>query len=81
MKELVVRLDGDRPTVRHTTCLRGPSSIDRELDKKNCLASGGRTLKKLRKMREANGLELDQEEVEPTIGRKLKTKFEIPNEY
>ena len=81
MKILVVRLDGDRPTVRHTTYLRGPGSIDRDLDKKNCLESGGRTLEKLRKMREANGLELDQEEVEPTIGRKLKTKFEIPNEY
>ena len=28
-----------------------------------------------------NGLELDQEEAEPTIGRNSKTKFEIPNEY
>ena len=32
-------------------------------------------------MREMNGLELDQKEVEPTIGRKIKTKVEITNEY
>ena len=37
--------------------------------------------RKLREVRETNGLELDQEEVEPTIGRDFKTKFEIPNEY
>ena len=37
-------------------------------------------IKKLREVRETNGLELDQEEVEPTIGRNFKTKFEIPNE-
>ena len=36
---------------------------------------------KLREMREVNGLQLDQEEVVPTIGKKFKTKFEIPNEY
>ena len=38
-------------------------------------------IKKLREVRETNGLELDQEEGEPTIGRNFKTKFEIPNEY
>ena len=38
-------------------------------------------IKKLRKVRETNGLELDQEEAEPTIGKKIKTKFDIPNEY
>ena len=38
-------------------------------------------IKKLREVRETNGLELDQEEAEPTIGRSFKTKFEIPNEY
>ena len=38
-------------------------------------------IKKLREVSEVNGLELDQEETEPTIGRKFKTKFEIPNEY
>ena len=38
-------------------------------------------IKKLREARETNGLELDQEEAEPTIGRNFKTKFEIPNEY
>ena len=38
-------------------------------------------LKKLREVREINGLELDQEGAEPTIGRNFKTKFEIPNEY
>ena len=32
-------------------------------------------------MRETSGLELYEEEAEPTIGRKFKTKFEIPNEY
>ena len=32
-------------------------------------------------MGETNGLEMDQEEAEPTIGRNFKTKFEIPNEY
>ena len=32
-------------------------------------------------MRETTGLELDEEEAEPTIGRNFKTKFEIPNEY
>ena len=38
-------------------------------------------IKKLREMRETNGLDLDQEEAEPTIGRKFKTNFEIANEY
>ena len=38
-------------------------------------------LKKLREVRESNGLKLDQEEAEPTIGRKFKTKFEIPYGY
>ena len=38
-------------------------------------------IQKLREVREANGLELDQEEAEPAIGRSFKTKFEIPNEY
>ena len=39
------------------------------------------TIKKLREVRETNGLELGEEEAEPTIGRNYKTKFEIPNEY
>ena len=38
-------------------------------------------IEKLREIRETNGLELDQEEAEPTIGGNFKTKFEIPNEY
>ena len=38
-------------------------------------------IKKLREVRETNGLELGEEEVEPTIGRNFKTKLEIPNEY
>ena len=38
-------------------------------------------IKKLREVREKSGLELDEEEAEPTIGRNFKTKFEIPNEY
>ena len=38
-------------------------------------------IKKLREVRETNGLELHQEETEPTIGRNFETKFEIPNEY
>ena len=38
-------------------------------------------IKKLREVRETNGLKLGEEEVEPTIGRNFKTKFEIPNEY
>ena len=38
-------------------------------------------IKKLREVTETNGLELDQEEAEPTIGRNFKTMFEIPNEY
>ena len=53
-----------------------------------CPGSGGRTYphrkfddKKLSEVRETSGLELDQEEAEPTIGRNFKTKFEIPNEY
>ena len=37
-------------------------------------------IKKLRKVRETSGLELDEDEAEPTIGRNFKTKFEIPNE-
>ena len=32
-------------------------------------------------MRETSGVELDEEEAEPTIGRNFKTKFEILNEY
>ena len=35
---------------------------------------------KLREVRETNGLELGEEEAEPTIGQNFKTKFEIPNE-
>ena len=38
-------------------------------------------IKKLREVRETNGLELEQEETEPTIGRNFETNFEIPNEY
>ena len=38
-------------------------------------------IKKLREVRETSGLELDEEEAEPTTGRNFKTKFEIPNEY
>ena len=38
-------------------------------------------IKKLREIRETNGLELDQEEAEPTIGGNFKKKFEITNEY
>ena len=38
-------------------------------------------IKKLREVRETNGLKLGEEEAEPTIGRNFKTKFEIPNEY
>ena len=38
-------------------------------------------IKKLRQVRETNGLDLDMDEAEPTIGRNFKTKFEIPNEY
>ena len=42
---------------------------------------GRKTTKKLREVTEFNGLELDQEEAEPTIGRKFKKKLEIPHEY
>ena len=38
-------------------------------------------IKKLREMRETSGLELDQEEAEPTIGRNFKTKFLMTSEY
>ena len=38
-------------------------------------------IKKLREVRETSGLDLDEEEAEPTIGRNFRTKFEIPNEY
>ena len=38
-------------------------------------------IKKLREVRETNGLESDQEEAEPTLGRNFKTKFEVSNEY
>ena len=38
-------------------------------------------IKKLREVRETNGLELGEEESEPIIGRNFKTKFQIPNEY
>ena len=37
--------------------------------------------KKLREVRETNGLELDEEEAEPAIERNFKTKFDISNEY
>ena len=62
--------------------------IDRDVDKNFCPGSEGRTyphqyliIKKQREVRETSGLELDQEEAEPNIGRDLKTKNEIPNEY
>ena len=38
-------------------------------------------IKKLREVRDTNGLELGEEEAEPTIAQNFKTKFEIPNEY
>ena len=38
-------------------------------------------IKKLREKRETSGLELDDEEAEPTIGPNFKTKLELPNEY
>ena len=37
-------------------------------------------IKILREVRESSGLELGEEEAEPTIGRNFKRKFEIPNE-
>ena len=37
-------------------------------------------IKKLREVRETIGLELGEEEAEPTIGRNFKTKYEVPNE-
>ena len=37
-------------------------------------------IKKLREVGETIGLELGEEEAEPTIGRNFKTKFEVPNE-
>ena len=38
-------------------------------------------IKKLREVREADGLELGEEKAEPTIARNFETKFGIPNEY
>ena len=38
-------------------------------------------IKKLKEVREKRDLELDEEEPEPNIGRNVKTKFEISNEY
>ena len=38
-------------------------------------------IKKLREVKETNGLELGEEEAEPTIGRNSITKCEIPSEY
>ena len=35
----------------------------------------------IKKLRETCELELEQEEIEPTIGRILNIKFEQPNEY
>ena len=37
--------------------------------------------KKAKGNKKTNGLEPDQEEAEPTLGRNFKTKFEIPNKY
>ena len=34
-------------------------------------------IKKLKEVRETSGLELEEEEPEPTIGREFQTKFEI----
>ena len=57
-----------------------PDNLDGDVDKSFCPGSGGRTypykslmMKKLRELRETNGLELDQEEAEPTIGQIFKT--------
>ena len=38
-------------------------------------------IKKLREVGETNGLEMGEEEADPTIGQNFKTKFEIPDEY
>ena len=38
-------------------------------------------IKKPREVRETSGLDLDEEEAEPNIGRNFKTKLEIPKEY
>ena len=38
-------------------------------------------IKNLRELKKTNGLELDQEEAEPNIGRNFETQFEIPKEY
>ena len=66
-----------------------PDNLDPASSTGTCpTGSGGRTyhtenlmIKKLREKRETNGLELGEEEAEPTVGRNFKTKFEIPNEY
>ena len=38
-------------------------------------------MKKLRETRETSGLEVEQEEVEPAIGKNFQTNFQRPNEY
>ena len=38
-------------------------------------------IKKLREKRETSGLELDQEDAQPTIGRNFKTKLLMTSEY
>ena len=71
----------DKPLERPPRYIR-PSIIDGDVDKYFCPGSRGRTYPH-RKFddKETNGLELGEEEAEPTIGRNFKTKFEIPNEY
>ena len=60
-----------------------PAPSKGKVDKYFCPGSGGKLthtknlmIKKLREVRETNGLQLDQEEAEPTIGRIFKTKVE-----
>ena len=83
-----LRLESKRQTARDTARYFRPSIIDGDIDKHFGPWSWCRTYphrklddKRLREVRETNGLELDKKEAETTIGRNFKTKFNIPNEY
>ena len=60
---------------------RSGAERDRKEGKHKLTRTKNLIIKKLREVRETSGLELDEEEAEPTIGRNFKTKFEITNDY
>ena len=78
-------MDGNRQATGHSSGQFRPDNIDGDVDKYFCPGVGvGLThtenlmIKKLKEVRETSELELEEEELEPTIGRNFKRNLKYP---